>query len=610
MIGKCDPCTLLAMLVGRCASYFGRRSDQRLRWGLLLALLLSSAAQAGLLERALMPGPVIQGHQKYEPECERCHSSFDKEQQPQLCMDCHKDVAKDINDKRGFHGRQSSSRCVDCHSDHLGVDASIVKLDETSFDHSKTDFSLTGKHVGAQCDGCHASGKKHREATATCVSCHRKDDRHETRLGENCGDCHSAVDWKTVEKFDHARTEFKLLGAHDKVECRQCHVESAVSKRLTHDCLSCHRQDDPHRGSMGEDCAQCHVESDWKTARFDHNQTGYLLLGKHRDAACSSCHKVKGEYKGAPTACVGCHRDDDRHRQTLGDRCDSCHDSARWKPAPKFDHAQTRFALAGGHLRSRCDGCHVDAAHFRDTGKECIDCHRKDDSHKGRNGIKCAECHDAKDWKTSLFDHDRATEFALRGAHRKAKCEACHVQAVDAVKPGSQCIDCHLADDVHKTRLGRQCGDCHQEQDWKESTYAHDLGRFPLIGGHRLVKCGDCHRTQLFADTDSACSACHRKKDAHDGRYGDDCGRCHNARDWQIWDFDHRSTAFALTGAHLRSTCAACHTPQAGPHLPKQCAACHAQDDVHEGGFGRRCARCHTTTSFSEVTPSVSGKSP
>ncbi|MGE4073095.1 MAG: hypothetical protein AB7E72_18155 [Lysobacterales bacterium] len=576
----------------------------------LAAAMIGGSAEAGLLERALMPGKVIRGHQPYEAECERCHSSFDKGQQPQLCLDCHKEVASDIQGTHGLHGRQSSQRCVDCHSEHLGADASIVRLDQSTFDHALTDFALTGKHQAAQCSGCHAAGRKHREANSSCVSCHHQDNRHQSKLGDGCGDCHATSGWKTTTSFDHGLTGFRLLGAHARVECGLCHAESAVSKRLRHDCLSCHRQDDPHRGSMGEDCAQCHVESDWKTARFDHRQTGFVLLGKHAEASCGDCHQTRGEYRGAPETCAGCHGKDDRHRGTLGDRCESCHDSSQWQRAPGFDHSRTRFVLVGGHLRSDCKGCHVDAAHFRDTSTACVDCHRQDDSHKGRNGLQCGDCHDARDWKTSLFDHDRATEFVLRGSHRKASCEACHIEAVTAVKPGAQCIDCHLADDVHQTRLGRQCGDCHQEQDWKSSTHNHDLGKFPLIGGHRQVACGDCHRTQLFADTDGACSSCHRKDDAHGGRYGTDCGRCHVARDWQIWDFDHSSTAFALSGAHQRTRCASCHSPSTGPKLSRQCVSCHAQDDVHEGGFGRRCARCHTTTSFSEVISRVSGQTP
>ncbi len=573
-------------------------------------MLAAGPLYAGQLERALMPGAVIAGHQKHEADCELCHSSFDKQQQPQLCMDCHKDVAADVTGKRGLHGRQAETRCNQCHGDHLGVDASIITLDESTFDHAATNFLLVGKHVGGHCSGCHVEGKKHRDASAECVDCHRKDDRHETRLGQQCGECHVADDWKTVEKFDHARTGFKLLGAHDQVECKGCHVDSPVVKRLGQDCLGCHQNDDPHRGAMGNDCAECHVESDWKTARFDHVKTGYPLLGKHRDTECGACHKVKGEYTGAPKSCIGCHREDDKHRGTLPERCDACHDSARWKPAPKFNHARTEFPLLGGHVKAACTGCHADAAHFADTAKACVDCHRKDDSHKGRNGPKCAECHDASDWKTSLFDHDKATDFALRGAHRKATCESCHTESVETVKPGSRCVDCHASDDVHKTRLGDDCASCHAEQDWKESTHQHDRGRFPLIGGHRQVECKACHRTQLYADTDSTCSACHQDDDPHAGRYGADCARCHNARDWKIWDFDHATTDFALTGAHQRLPCGNCHTTATGAQLSGQCRSCHQKDDVHDGGFGHQCARCHNTTSFTEVATRTTGKLP
>jgi hypothetical protein len=588
-------------------------NQTRQAWIWLLALMLGICPlglRAGVLERALMPGAVSQAHAKIEADCEGCHASFDRTLQPKLCIECHKEVGADLTAGRGFHGRKQAKVCADCHNEHLGLDADIVKLDTKTFDHTLSDFQLLGKHAQAACDGCHLPAKKHREAASTCNGCHAKDDRHDGRLGAKCEDCHDASDWKHVEQFDHSRTRFKLLGAHDKAECKSCHVDSPVSQRLETTCVSCHRKDDSHHGAMGEDCAECHVESDWKTARFDHSKTAFALAGAHRDAACKDCHSKPGDYKAAPTACADCHQKDDQHRGSLGKACESCHDSAKWKPAPRFNHRDTRFSLIGAHAKAVCTGCHQDAAHFRDTARECVDCHLKDDSHKGRNGAKCADCHNASDWKQTLFDHDKATEFALRGAHRSAKCEGCHTQPVDQFKPGRECADCHLKDDKHETRLGRGCADCHQEDDWKTSTYSHDRSRFVLIGKHRSTECGDCHKTQLFADTDRACVSCHRKDDQHRGGYGDDCARCHSARDWSVWDFDHRTTQFALTGAHQRARCSACHQPAVKLAADSDCASCHSRDDVHEGGFGRQCARCHTTTSFREVTALKQGKAP
>ena len=41
--------------------------------------------------------------------------------------------------------------------------------------------------------------------------------------------------------------------------------------------------------------------------------------------------------------------------------------------------------------------------------------------------------------------------------------------------------------------------------------------------------------------------------------------------------------------------------------LPETCYACHAADDVHDGGFGRNCDRCHTEKAFDKVDMNALG---
>ena len=53
-------------------------------------------ALAQSLEGVLMPGKVITGHAKVEDQCVKCHIRFDKAAQDRLCLDCHKDVARDL----------------------------------------------------------------------------------------------------------------------------------------------------------------------------------------------------------------------------------------------------------------------------------------------------------------------------------------------------------------------------------------------------------------------------------------------------------------------------------------------------------------------------------
>mgnify|MGYP003880843823 CR=1 FL=1 len=281
--------------------------------------------------------------------------------------------------------------------------------------------------------------------------------------------------------------------------------------------------------------------------------------------------------------------------------------AARTAHSQRFDHDKTKFPLRGKHASEECKSCHK-SLRFSDVGKTCIDCHRKDDTHKGKLGAACGDCHTDRNWRESKFDHDR-TRFALVGKHRSAKCESCH-ESPDFKKTPSECIACHRREDKHEGQLGTQCADCHNARGWKEAVrFDHARTRFPLVGLHLKVPCAKCHATPRYKDAKSDCYSCHERDDAHKRRLGTRCADCHNARDWKVWDYNHdRRTRFALDGAHQRIKCEACHKrPVADkPTLPTACAACHATDDVHEGAYGPLCERCHTTSSFKQIKRRVS----
>ncbi len=109
-----------------------------------------------------MPGKVIEGHAKLESDCQQCHVRFRKSAQSGLCLDCHKEVAKDAIEKRGYHGRITEKECRICHTEHKGREMNIAPLDEKAFDHKLTDFPLNGGHAVAkvQCRDCHAKGEE------------------------------------------------------------------------------------------------------------------------------------------------------------------------------------------------------------------------------------------------------------------------------------------------------------------------------------------------------------------------------------------------------------------------------------------------------------------
>jgi hypothetical protein len=534
------------LLLSTCTEIVRRMGGQA--WWRLFVLVLAAlvvplavAGPLGSLERAVMPGPVIEGHAKYENECEKCHSPFSKDQQGDLCAACHKEVRADIQEKKGFHGRSSEvgrHDCRVCHTEHKGRGAQVVLLDKGTFNHEQSDFPLKDSHARVACAACHKPGKKFREAPGRCLDCH-----------------------KDVE---------------------------------------------PHKGKLGERCEVCHRETHWGEFVFDHARTNFPLDGKHQGVGCSDCH-VNERYKGITKVCAECHANDDKHQGQYGHKCDNCHLTRGWH-AVKFDHDRdTKFKLDGRHQSTSCNECHTGKDIYKEKLKsDCYTCHRLKDEHKGLYGKKCQDCHTTKGWGEAKFDHDKDTKFKLKGKHKKVTCVDCHPGDLFKDKAPTDCFGCHRQDDVHRGQQGKECQKCHAEDGWiKEVDFDHDLTKFPLLGAHATLACEECHTSTSFKDAKGNCLACHEADDVHKKRLGPRCERCHNSADWKLWVFDHdKQTKFPLDGAHSKRHCDACHTEPVEDKfdVPSDCYSCHARDDVHSGGYGRNCQRCHVTESFRKFT--------
>ena len=464
-------------------------------------------------------------------DCAKCHTGGKRwAEAPQECNACHR--------KDDVHKGSLGAKCADCHTEN--------RWTEAKFDHDTTKFVLKGKHVDVKCRDCHRAGQPYADAPETCVGCHRADDRdkgHKGRYGDKCESCHDAKSWRGISFNHDTETRYLLRGKHRAVKCDNCHTgtqpNALYRDKLGNDCLACHKKDDKHKGSLGAECQACHQESNWKeTGRFDHDRSRFPLLGKHVDADCKACHKTTN-YRDAPSTCIGCHRADDKHERNLGEGCGACHGEKTWK-IPRFDHEVTRFALRGGHAVQAvtCKSCHADLKHYRDTPRDCIGCHKKDDKHEAQLGERCESCHTDLRWRdTPRFDHARA-RFPLVGSHLPLKCSACHAtpRYRDAAR---DCVGCHRKDDKHKDALGTACESCHNQRAWALVRYDHARqARYPLEGGHARASCAACHRQpaptgKAIAPVGRECIACHRSDDAHDGGFGPRCDTCHVVTDWK-----------------------------------------------------------------------------
>jgi len=499
---------------------------------LMLALSTSFPAAAQTIESLVMPGDVVLGHADIESDCSSCHLAFNRSEQRHLCLDCHEDIASDIEVRLGFHGRSedaSIDECSSCHTDHEGRDADIMGLNEDTFDHSFTDFELLGHHVEAMCIDCHLPEEKHRNLSADCAACHSEDKPHQQEIEADCIDCHNESDWANVN-FDHETTDYSLLGKHMEVNCRDCHAIEFFGD-APDTCFGCHEDDDDHNGRSGEQCENCHNPTDWGDSSFDHERdTDFRLEGRHGELTCNDCHTDDPFGDEMETSCVSCHLEDDEHEGHNGTDCASCHSNDSWTDSV-FDHERdTEFTLNGSHADIACVDCHVEPIFETAPGADCSSCHLEDDSHEGTQGDQCDDCHNENTWEEApFFDHD-LTLFPLLGEHDNIECDDCHDTQI-FVDAADDCIDCHLEDDDHNGTFADTCESCHNPVAWDLWLFDHNAQtNFLLEGAHEDVACADCHRSSLTSmqKIGASCIDCHRPDDIHDSEFGSDCGRCHS----------------------------------------------------------------------------------
>ncbi|MCI5058243.1 MAG: hypothetical protein MRY83_19185 [Flavobacteriales bacterium] len=465
------------------------------------------------------------------------------------------------------------------------------------------------------CTQCHELGNE--VTNQKCLDCHDEMSSlidanrgyHSSRevKEKKCFECHSEHHGRKFDMmrfdekaFDHDLTGYELLGAHDKIDCRKCHIPEYISDPdlrerektflgLSEECLSCH--EDYHQETLDNECLQCHNMDDWKPAtEFDHDEdSDYPLLGKHADVECIKCHKktVRNGFDFQEFAdvkfddCVACH--EDPHEGQLPGRCDVCHTENGFDifKGQRFNHNQTPFELQGAHQAVSCFDCHapdpdpllVFEDHLGVDENDCVACH--EDPHGGRFGQQCADCHNQDDFLNlkdmSFFNHD-STDYPLRGFHENVDCKECHAENYSDPIDFSACLTCH--EDYHRGEFMKNdqvqdCGDCHNVIDgFAFSSFGieeHQKTKFPLEGAHIATPCFACHVNEeewwTFRNLGSECYDC------HDNIHGDefvengitDCKRCHVSESWFPENFNHDLTRFPLEGKHAEVACLDCH---------------------------------------------------
>ncbi|MGE0550145.1 MAG: cytochrome c3 family protein [Kofleriaceae bacterium] len=535
-------------------------------------------------------------------------------------------------------GKHAATDCAECHK---AKNKQGLKV-----------YMGTDRLCGAS--GCHAQDQPHKLVKRDLLAC------------ERCHGESVWVPPKSVLEFNHNDRKdagMPLIGQHKDIACTpKCHPK-AVFDLPAQDAdycgnSGCHKSS--HDGHLfgKRECEWCHSPT-FKSFKqqysrdmpfFDHSERTRFDLGAHKRLKCYDCHtKALGESKPI-AACEQCHAKDNKHGERFKQfgsppKCNVCHPTTAFKPTV-FNHStRTNFALKFKHAEATCRQCHrgkgpADFEVFTgkfDPNKECMSCHQHSKVHadpKSPNGkyknSQCLQCHmhpgdptirTGKDNKMVDNVHGKLGSFPLEKEHAGVVCAACHTgrdkknkTSFSGLKPNCDAAgQCH-EDSLHEGTLGSDCLYCHSPGTWDALRFDHDkpfpkghqgkVDEFPLKGAHKDNQCEDCHPRRDFAAAEPTCSAkgCHADDDAHKGRLGKACEKCHVETGDNI--FNHNTmSVFRIDGGHLQVRCADCHPSVTFKPRPQTCFGCHPEPKVHKGQYGTGCEQCHTTRTWKDIKP-------
>ncbi|HXI21930.1 MAG TPA: hypothetical protein VNH46_12620 [Gemmatimonadales bacterium] len=197
--------------------------------------------------------------------CSQCHINNRFTGTPAQCVGCHQTEYNKTTDP-AHQSAGFPTECTTCHS--------TVAWQPAKFDHSATQFPLTGAHKAVACDQCHGDGVYKGKPTQ-CAACHQTDYNQTTNPNHqaagfptDCASCHTTVQWQGAT-FDHDGAFFPIYSGRHRgtwTDCATCHTSPTNFQVFT--CLSCHAHnqadmDSAHQGKSGyqyvsTECLRCH----------------------------------------------------------------------------------------------------------------------------------------------------------------------------------------------------------------------------------------------------------------------------------------------------------------------------------------------------------------
>lgn len=516
-----------------------------------------------------------------------------------------------------------------------------------SIDHLKTGFPLTGSHVDARCESCHANGV-FKGTPRDCASCHQSGMRlargnvvmpqQHVPTTQTCDTCHNTQTFVGA-RFTHSGV---TMGS-----CTTCHNGiTAPGKSRNHlptsaSCDSCHRTgawipaaNFDHAGVVPGTCNTCH-----NGQRATGKAAQHIPVSAAQ--SCDTCHQGFNNWR--PTAW--------NHTQTVVTaQCASCH-TGGFPPADGRPANHIPYAAVAVTASANCDTCHKGSFSTWTNGRlhasvsvsgNCATCHSgsylnavgKPNTPVHTGVTNCESCHTTSGWAGAQVSH--------ANFNAATNCASCHGVSASG-KPGN-----------HVPVAATNCFACHNvaPAGWKPTKWAHTQmvvtnacaschsGAYPPADGRptnhipyqtvavsAAANCDGCHKGSFATwangrfhsnySVSSGCASCHTLSAA--GSYLNAVGKPNTATHASVTgncESCHKSTASWSSASVSHATftaatnCASCHGVSASGrpanHIPIGAASCFSCHNVAPARWTptkwnhtqvtvtAQCSSCHT----------------
>lgn len=212
----------------------------------------SEPADAGLVARLVVPGPLSSAHQAFASQCTACHTPG-KGVEAKTCLTCHAGTDFGFKQSTQFHAR--ATECTSCHVEHEG-DRGIIRMNHAAL----LDPQVFRQPINGSAVNPHGFSP---EAGLNCASCHSYRDPHQGLFGTDCASCHKTDSWK-IANYRHPSV--------NSTECSECH-KAPPSHFMEHFSMVSERA--AGRKARVDQCYACHTTDSFNNIRrrgwYDHH---------------------------------------------------------------------------------------------------------------------------------------------------------------------------------------------------------------------------------------------------------------------------------------------------------------------------------------------------